>query len=381
VDLDGDGQMEILAGRTVYNADGEVRCTIDAAFGDGFPGAADFDLDGDGEFVVVGYAEVKIFEDDCTVRSSWDLDGDWGGGPPTIADVDLDGYPEIGVASDVAYTFYEASGEPLWTKDILDESSHASTGIVVDLEGRGRPTVLYADESTLWAFDGLTGEVRLQDTLHESRTLHEYPVVADVDGDGEVEIIVPNAGGHYGEQVSGLYVLGNASATPWVSGPTVWNQHAFQVTNVNDDLSIPTGAPPSWSESNSLRAGPLQSFNGASLSDAEVWGGVCLRCIGRDAQIGFQIGNTGMDMLPSVWVSAYVRDGVEREWLKAVEFEEELAPGEVSDVRYMTFPADLVQDGILWLVVDDDGKRALVEECSEENNELVVVVPDCIDEE
>jgi len=379
VDLDGDGEMEILAGRTVYSADGTVRCTIDASFGDGFPGAADFDLDGDGEFVVVGYAEAKVFEDDCTLRASWDLDGDWGGGPPTIADVDLDGYPEIGVASDVAYAFYEADGEMLWVNEILDESSHVSTGIVVDLEGKGRPTVLYADESTLWAFDGLTGEVRLQDELHESRTLHEYPVVADVDGDGEVEIIVPNAGGHYDEQLSGLYVLGNAGSTPWTSGPAVWNQHAYKATQVNESVEIHTGSVLGWSDENSLRSGPIQSFDGGALGDAQVWGGVCLRCIGRDAQIGFQIGNSGMDVLSSVWVSAYVREGVERKWLKGVEFEEELAPGEVSDVRYMTFPADQVQDGLLWLVVDDDGKRAVVEECSEDNNEITLVVPDCTD--
>ena len=57
------------------------------------------------------------------------------------------------------------------------------------------------------------GSIRLQDSDHASRTLHEYPTVVDVDGDNEPEIVVPNGGGHNNEDARGVYIIG-AADTP-----------------------------------------------------------------------------------------------------------------------------------------------------------------------
>ncbi len=62
------------------------------------------------------------------------------------------------------------------------------------------------------------------------------PVVADVDGDGQGEIV---AGG---EQ---LTVLGG-DGVPLPRVRSIWNQHSYHVTNVELDGSLPVVEPPSW---------------------------------------------------------------------------------------------------------------------------------------
>ena len=48
---------------------------------------------------------------------------------------------------------------------------------------------VYADELYMRIYDGTTGEVLTQE-CNTSGTLHEYPLVADVDGDGQADIVV-----------------------------------------------------------------------------------------------------------------------------------------------------------------------------------------------
>ncbi|MEC8425437.1 MAG: VCBS repeat-containing protein, partial [Myxococcota bacterium] len=225
-DLDGDGLQEVLTGRTLYSATGDVLCGFTDPERDGFAAVADLDLDGVGEVVSIGGGIGRIIEMDCSVVTTFSLAGGGNGGPPTIADYDTDGVPEIGVAEAETYTVYEADGTVSWSTRVDDASSHVTGSVVFDFEGDGRPEVVYADETRLWVFDGLTGAVRLEDTNHASRTLHEFPTVADVDGDGQTEINVPCGGGHAGENQNGLYVLGSETGA-WVGSRQVWNQHAY----------------------------------------------------------------------------------------------------------------------------------------------------------
>ena len=66
----------------------------------------------------------------------------------------------------------------------------------------------------------------------------EYPIVADVNGDGRAEIVATgllNSSQEVG--YGGIHVFGSPSN--WSPARPVWNQYMYHVTNVNEDLTIP----------------------------------------------------------------------------------------------------------------------------------------------
>ena len=259
VDLDGDGQMEVVAGNTVYDDHGTTLAS--SGLGDGFTAVADIDVDGSPEIVTSLHAtgEVYLWEADGTVN--WHVTtGSGGGGPPTVADFDGDGVVEIGVAGKSAYVVLEADGSLLWSTAITDASSSATGSAVFDFDGNGAAEVVFADEIAFYVFDGATGAVLYQDIDHNHGTAWEYPVIADVDRDGNSEIVVGSAG-TADSNWDGITVLGSATDS-WAPSRPVWNQHAYHITNVTNDGAIPSSEEPNWETWNSFRAagteqGPL----------------------------------------------------------------------------------------------------------------------------
>jgi len=368
-DLDGDGLQEVIGGNTLYAFDGTVECQ--AATVDGFNAVADFDGDDLGDVVVVGDGQVAVYDHDCAVMAQWSLAGSGNGGPPTVADFDADGTPEIGVADAWTYAVYEADGTALWSMPVTDESSHATGSVVFDFEGDGYPEVVYADETRLWVFDGASGTVRLEDDAHASRTLHDFPTVADVDGDGSSEIVVPNGGGHQGEDIDGLYVLGSADGG-WSGSREVWNQHAYSITNVDDDMGIPAVPLPNWPDHNNFRSGDLAPVNGGRSPDAVPLAEACtLECSSALVQVIVRVGNSGAGVLRSgLPVSVYAQDGAWPTLLATAFTDRIVVPGAVSDAIVLDVDASQIVDGLLVVVVDDDDGIGYVRECSELNNDL-----------
>lgn len=369
LDLDGDGLQEVVAGSTLYSFDGSVRCSVDASLEDGFPAAADFDGDGVGEYVLVGNGAAHVHDVNCNLLAYWPLIGSGNGGPPTIADFDGDGTPEIGIAEATTYSVYEADGTALWSMPTTDASSHATGSSVYDFDGDGRAEVVYGDETTLWVFDGVTGTVRLQDTSHSSRTLHEYPVVADVDGDGQEEIIVGQGGGHYDAQFHGLYVLGSASGS-WLGDRQVWNQHAYSITNINDDLTLPVPAVANWPSYNTFRSGDLSPQSGGASADAVPYVTSCAEpCVNGRIELLVRVGNGGMAAMRSrVPVSVYAESGGERIFLQTQYTGPVTQPGWNGRLLGFRLRPEDVPEGEVWVVVDDANGVEQVAECHEENN-------------
>jgi outer membrane protein assembly factor BamB len=370
-DLDMDGISEIIVGNMLVDPEGETLCLVED-LQDGFTAAADFDGDGQGEVVVVGNGLVGVYDMDCRVLASWSLEGGGTGGPPTVSDFDTDGQVEIGIADSHTYSVYESDGQVLWSLPVADESSHATGSVVFDFEADGRPEVVYADETRLWILAGEDGSIRLEDDRHASRTLHEYPTVADVDGDGSSEIIVPNGGGHLGEGLQGLYVLGPAEGS-WLMSRQVWNQHAYALVNINDDLSIPSPAASNWPSHNNFRSGDPQPTPSWLASDPVPMGEICFtECPQDRLVIQVRAGNSGAVAFRSgVPVSLYTNEA-EPQHLGTTWTTQEVAPGEASEVlRYEVHPDDVV-DGLLWIDVDDDlGDEYVPDECDEDNNVLL----------
>ena len=380
-DIDGDGDQEVLAGYSIYNADGSEHCSLWDPSNDGFTAVADLDMDGDGEIVMVWDHKISIIDHNCHVTREWPMVGVGTGGPPTIADFDADGVPEIGVASANDYCVYEADGSAmLWAFGSTDESSHATGSTVYDFEGDGRPEVVYGDEVSLWVLDGLTGEVRWEDTRHTSRTLHEYPIVVDVDGDGYPEIVVPNGGGHYSDPKTGLFVLGSDApgGRGWLGGRQVWNQHAYNIVNVNDDLSIPTVPESNWPYHNNFRSGDVNPVYADNAPDAVPLVDSCpWDCDDGVLRLQIRLANQGTATLRHD-MKLTVYDTETDDPIVMENISPPIEPGQVSSPFEYAFGADTIGPEGLYVVVDDAEGVEAVRECDEDNNEVYLPEATCM---
>jgi len=268
-DIDLDGSPEVIAGGSVFNADGSSKWVAFEENGflriyDGFTAVGDFDDDPNAEVVLVSSGYVYLLDDDGVILMSATLPtdelninpGNKNGGPPTIADFDGDQQAEIGVATDLAYTVYEADGSLTWSAPVTikDHSSGMTGSTVFDFDGDGQIEVVYRDEDKLLVLDGATGQLRLSLPVSvESGTGTELPLIADVDADGHAEIIVTSDGPGTN---NGILVFGDDTqdgTEDWMPARGIWNQHSYHVTNVNDDGSIPIVEQPSWLTHNTYR--------------------------------------------------------------------------------------------------------------------------------
>lgn len=183
-------------------------------------------------------------------------------GTPQIGDLDGDGYPEIcfivGTYADHGTgsndLIYALKYNPLSTNGAMDvfwTTSHndnsGATGITMfDFNHDGLTELVYRDVSNLRVINGslidhITGQpvaqpYNLANIPCSSATGVEYPVVVDVDQDGEAEIVV--GGNTFSTDFGYIYVYKSSSA-PWAPAREVWNQYMYNVTNVNSDLSVP----------------------------------------------------------------------------------------------------------------------------------------------
>ena len=271
-DIDLDGRPEVIAGATAYRADGRVLWRYDYGDGgvnDGFAAVANFDADPEAEIAIIRAANIgsagSLYLLDHTgallhrIPIPWDSSAcaNNEGGPPTVADFDGDGRPEVGVAASTRYAVLDLDclGDPvpagcaangvLWAVPNNDCSSRTTGSSVFDFDGDGSSEVVYNDERYFRIFRGSDG-TELVSIRNCSHTRVEYPLVADVDNDGNAEIVfIENGSGCTGEDVAGIQVWGDAGDR-WVPTRRIWNQHTYHITNVEEDGRLPVRERPNW---------------------------------------------------------------------------------------------------------------------------------------
>ena len=321
-DLSGDGYPELITGNRAWNINWPDPQNValqqrwynsSGQGGDGFPAVADLDLDGDPEIVLVAWPEIKVLNGStgqlwCGVDPTdvmcvnnpalrtppievlVNL-----GGPPTIADFDGDMRPEIGVATGPDYAVFDLNrpgevvvkpmGDPMpaagaiytrWKQPVQDKTSGTTGSSVFDFQGDKKAEVLYEDECYVRVYDGGTGQELLKITNSNS-TIHEYPLVVDVDGDGNSEFVVvannsdtqPNSGCTTQDPGwtprKGIYVYG-AGGDNWVPTRGVWTMHSYHVTNVDSSGNPPMMEANNWTtpDLNNFR----QNVQGAGVFNA-----------------------------------------------------------------------------------------------------------------
>lgn len=362
-DIDRDGRQELLYGGSVYDAEGEL--VWDNGGSGGHVAVGNFDSDAEAEVVVSADGRLRLEDTDGSILWEHSLEAGHSGSP-VVVDADGDGRPEIGVPTDLMYHVFDGEGNELWRTPIHESTSGMTGSVAFDFESDGLPEIVFADEEDLIIFDALTGVVRLRDPEHASGTCTETPVVVDADGDGRAEIVHVSSGA-FGPEL-GLRVLGSPH---WPGTRSVWNQHAYARSNVNDDLTVPPVPDASWLDHNTFRvpeALPMDPGEETLLTDASIHvGEVCeLECDQDRLRVVMRIGNTGLQTLPAGLELRLVTESgsTVSETLGA-----DLAPGETSQ----GFVFDLEPThGDLVFHVDPDGSLS---ECSLENNEITVAAP------
>src|SRR5690606_33492417 len=140
-----------------------------------------------------------------------------------------------------------------WSQGTQDQSSNATGSSVFDFQGDGEAEVVYADECYLRVYSGVDGTVLLE-IPNSNGTIHEYPLVVDVDDDGRSEILVAANDGH--SNCSGIpgyvYTRGIRSFgdtfNQWVQTRRVWTQHTYHVTNSSSGGHVPALETDNWQQ-------------------------------------------------------------------------------------------------------------------------------------
>jgi hypothetical protein len=405
-DMDGDGRLEVVGPRYIFEADGTMLADSGVA---GYQHAiADLDLDGSPEVAAINRAAHTLYVWRLvpgvgveTIRQGIDInnglppcEGGDGGGPPTIADFNGDGTPDVGVAAGVGYTVFDGAliMDPLvttptdtimWLTPAVDCSSRATGSSVFDFDGDGAAEVVYGDEQYMRIYDGALGTV-LFETCNTTGTLWEYPIITDVDSDGHADIIaISNSYSSItcpadGSKQQGLRVFGDLEGR-WVRTRRVWNQHHYHVTNVNEDGTIPPVEAANWTVDglNNFRQN-VQPEGEFSAPDLVV--SVLPHCSIDEYGIIARVRNIGQASVPAgVAVGFYDGDPtLGGTLLGSGTTTKILYPAEAQDVLLVLDPPPpTLVDGSAeaWVVVDDGMPDHVWEECRTANNSAHAPVP------
>ena len=261
-DYDNDGILELAGGNKVYklqisNYSGTTGNTAELwktisgnGTGDGVTSTADIDMDGFLDVVVVrnnymyAWKPYTGINSNPTLISACTYPSSYPGSRALLADVNNDGYPEILFNYAVGMTAYRydpnsQSLQLMWQQQTSDLGG-ATVMTAFDFNQDGSVEVVYRDESHMRIIDGVTGLNQAQFECL-APTDAESSIIVDLDRDGQAEIITSHNTYDVDHDFHANLIVFHAPANiTWAPARYVWNQHAYNTVNVNNDLTIPT---------------------------------------------------------------------------------------------------------------------------------------------
>jgi hypothetical protein len=318
-----------------------------------------------------------------------------------------------------------------WVQPSQDLSSSRTGSSVFDFNADGRAEVVYGDECFVRVYEGATGEVLFSQARFSS-TWTENPIVADADGDGSAEMIMgasspcntpycpdvdpifaglrcdtgedcpsgmcdagycrcaddagcgatygctaplagtPGAGGNvcrafHRDCVAGVRVYRDARDR-WASSRTIWNQHTYHVTNVEETGTIPrtSAVRANWTDPtlNNFRQNVQGSLGDDPGPDLTIQSIVAVCSTTESTDMRATLCNRGVVFLDTgiqVVFDQIATDGM-RTRLCDLRTVEPVAPGECTTVSCV---APVPADGVFEATADDEAR---IGECHEANN-------------
>jgi hypothetical protein len=356
--------LEIVAGNQVFSVNLATNSitpvvTLPAPYTDGFTSVVDFDRDGDLDAIVQGKkaGQNTIYVWDIqtpTVLREFQLFTNWqeGASRANVADLDGDGQLEVSFVEFPVFYALDNDFSVLWTRNTSDVSSITCSS-VFDFCGNGSVDVIYRGQDRLQILDGATGQVRWEDECL-SLTHIENPLVLDVDGDGQTEIVIECGQG--GSTVNGTVVCYEAVGTPGIASRRVWNQHAYFNTNINDNLRVPRFQQNPHIIGDSLRMNSFlnQYFNPSFPSPDGVLTFQNVLCVGDSLEVTLRICNNGSNILPATTPLSFYRGNPQTSaapWVLSLPIGAELVP---DSCRVLTYRLPRVANDSVYVVLNDD---------------------------
>jgi len=410
-----DGVAEVVTvtngGVQLHTLDGQALLSVIGIAGGGPPTVGDFDADGFPEIASAGGNFYRVFDLDCVDATTPGCAAQW----------------------------------VRWIQPSQDLSSSNTGSSIFDFEGDGEAEAVYGDECYLRVYEGGTGEVlystpRTSCTWYENPIVADLdrddnteilvgsnincnvscPAIDPIhrglrceDGSGclsgdcdagfcrcaddtqcpsEHGCAAPPAGtpGGGGNTCRSTHPPGIALAgvrvlrdrlDRWASSRALWNQHAYSITNIGDDLSVPaTGA---WVQNfsdptlNNYRQNQQGDATADELPDitGKLEDTACT-LDGTDITLMGTVCNRGLKAVAAALPATfYLGDPAAGEIL-CVAYTAEPVP--VGECREVSCPIGDEVDGLITMVVNDDGMgNALTVECNDDNNTDTVEVAEC----
>jgi hypothetical protein len=359
-DLDLDGVHEVIVGNAMYSPDGDVLWHDNRRI-DGMISVANLDDDPEGEFIACSGAGIRAHDTDGSlIWGPIEFDGANITAPAAIADLDDDGWPEIVTAGGNELVVFNHDGTEAWSTPVQDQTG-ATGASIFDFDGDGDQEVVYIDEIRMYAFNGRTGVTVFQTDAHASTTMMDYPVIADVDLDGSAEILVAHTGYRPPNEpaVAALTVYGAGDGV-WAPTRPIWNQHAYAIDGVDDDGNIPLAPEQGFTTHNTWHAATdssLFSVDGEPELQSLILDVCETECaLGRVFVAVQPLNRTATEIDAGIPVSLYATISGQLFHLATQYTTEPMQPGSAGESMVFEITAEEAsRAGGLAVVVDDDG--------------------------